>query len=159
MYEHRCLENIKNIYQSSGKCDDQQNYKAILEAYMVSTPEVFSENSPLSSGPFMSTKQPKARKPLCKFATTLNVKPKTYIHRICADKSKCKEIISCSQVWSKIPNIQGHTKINEHVNIAFYYWILCHPQIVQSPIANNCLKITINRKTAPQLVSRFLLQV
>ena len=32
MYEHRFLENIKKIYKSSGKCDDQQQYKAIIEA-------------------------------------------------------------------------------------------------------------------------------
>ena len=25
--EHICLENIKNIYQSAGKCNDQQQYK------------------------------------------------------------------------------------------------------------------------------------
>ena len=43
LYEHRCLENIKNVYPSAGKCDDQQQYKAIIEAEMVSTPEFFSE--------------------------------------------------------------------------------------------------------------------
>ena len=32
MYEHRCLENIKKLYKSDSKCDNQQQYKAILEA-------------------------------------------------------------------------------------------------------------------------------
>ena len=32
MYEYICLENIKKWYKSSGKCDDQHIYKAILEA-------------------------------------------------------------------------------------------------------------------------------
>ena len=31
MYEYICLENIKKLYKSSGKCDDQHKYKAILE--------------------------------------------------------------------------------------------------------------------------------
>ena len=39
-FEHKCLNNIKYIYQHSGKCDDQKNLKDILDAAMVSTPEV-----------------------------------------------------------------------------------------------------------------------
>ena len=46
-YEHICIDNIKTLYQSAGKCDDQWEYKAILEASMVSTPKFFSENSPM----------------------------------------------------------------------------------------------------------------
>ena len=39
MYEHRCLENIKSLYKYAGKHDNRQQYKAIIEAAMVSTPE------------------------------------------------------------------------------------------------------------------------
>ena len=35
MYEHQCIENINNLYKPAGKCDDQQQYKAIIEAEMV----------------------------------------------------------------------------------------------------------------------------
>ena len=35
MYEHQCLENIKKIYKSTGKCDYQQQYKTILETAMI----------------------------------------------------------------------------------------------------------------------------
>ena len=31
----------------AGKCDDQQQYKAIIEAAMVSTPEGFYDKSPM----------------------------------------------------------------------------------------------------------------
>ena len=37
-FEHKCLNNIKNIDQHAGKCDDQQNLKDILDADMVSVP-------------------------------------------------------------------------------------------------------------------------
>ena len=33
-FEHRCMNNIKNIYQHAGKCDDQQNLKDIIDAAM-----------------------------------------------------------------------------------------------------------------------------
>ena len=36
--EHKCLNNVRNIYQYAGKCDDQQNLKDIIYADMVSTP-------------------------------------------------------------------------------------------------------------------------
>ena len=36
-FEHNCFQNIKNIYQHAGKCDNQQNLKDIIYADMVST--------------------------------------------------------------------------------------------------------------------------
>ena len=47
IYEHKYLENIKKLYKQAGKCDDQQQFKDILEAYIVSTPERFTDNSPI----------------------------------------------------------------------------------------------------------------
>ena len=38
-FEHKCLNNIKNIYQHTGKCDYQQNLKYILGAAVDSTRE------------------------------------------------------------------------------------------------------------------------
>ena len=34
-----------------------------------------------------------------------------------------------------------------------------HPQVVQSPIANDCLKAKVDGHTEPQLVPKLLLQV
>ena len=75
-FEHICMNNIKKIYQHAGKCDDQQNLKDIIEADILSTPEVFIYNSPnvhMTSSPF---KKPSARKSLCLFTNILNVKLK-----------------------------------------------------------------------------------
>ena len=36
-FEHKCLNNIKNIYQHAGKCDDEQNLKDIIDDAIVST--------------------------------------------------------------------------------------------------------------------------
>ena len=38
-FEHRCMNNIKNIYQHAGQCDYQQNLKDIIDAAILSTPE------------------------------------------------------------------------------------------------------------------------
>ena len=48
IYEHKRLENIKKIYKQAGKCDNQQKLKDILEDSMISTPEGFTDNSPIS---------------------------------------------------------------------------------------------------------------
>ena len=37
-FEHNFFNNIKNIYQNAGKCDDQQNLKDTLDSAMVYTP-------------------------------------------------------------------------------------------------------------------------
>ena len=36
-FEHRCLKNINKLYQHYGKCDNQQQFKDILETAMLST--------------------------------------------------------------------------------------------------------------------------
>ena len=40
------MNNIKKIYQHSGKCDDQQNLKDIIDADMVLTPEGVIDDIP-----------------------------------------------------------------------------------------------------------------
>ena len=45
-FEHRCMNNIKKIYQHAGKCGDQQNLKDIIYAAILSTPEGVTDNSP-----------------------------------------------------------------------------------------------------------------
>ena len=82
------MNNIKKIYQYAGKCDDQQNLKDIIDAAMVSTPEVATydiHNIPMTPTP---VKKPSASKSLCLFTNILDVKPKTAKHRIVAAKSK-----------------------------------------------------------------------
>ena len=74
IYEHKCLENIKTVYEQASKCDEQQQFKDILEADMVSTPEGFTDNIPIS--PITSTpiKKLSAQKSLCLFTNILEVK-------------------------------------------------------------------------------------
>ena len=48
IYKHKYLENIKKLYKQAGKCDVQKQFKDILEAAMVSTPEGLTDNSPVS---------------------------------------------------------------------------------------------------------------
>ena len=40
-----------------------------------------------------------------------------------------------------------------------YTWITSHPQVFQSPISNDCLKVMLDDQTEPQLVPIFLLMV
>ena len=126
---------------------------------MVSTPEGFSEKIPISSGPYVSIKQPKAIKSLRQFSTTLDVKPRTVVIRLFTAKLKRKSIRSGSQLCYKTKKRQGHTTINEDVNVAFYRWILRHPQNFKSPIDNDCVKDTIYGKTTLQLVPKLFLKV
>ena len=89
-FEHKCTNNIKNIYQHAGKCDDQQKLKDIIESALLSTTEGVIDNSP--NVPMASTpvNKPSARKSLCLFTTILDVKPKTAKRRFVAIKSKLK---------------------------------------------------------------------
>ena len=112
IYEHISLESIKKLCKFSGKFDNQQHYKAILGASMVSIPEGFTESIPMSHTQYVTVKNPSARKSLRHFLDTFEVKPKTNVRRFCDPKSKCKAIISGSMLWSSIPKTRGHSKIN-----------------------------------------------
>ena len=37
IYEHKCLDSIKNIYKQAGNCDEQQYFKDIIDAATVYT--------------------------------------------------------------------------------------------------------------------------
>ena len=62
IYEHKCLENIKNLYKQSGKCDDWQQFKDILEAIFVYTSEGFTNNSPIYPRTSTPVMKPSAQK-------------------------------------------------------------------------------------------------
>ena len=89
MYEHWCLKNIKKLYKYTVKCDDQQQYKSVIGASMVSTPEVFTDNIPMSPIQYVTVKNPSAIKSLHQFLDTLKVKPNTAFRRFCAAKLNC----------------------------------------------------------------------
>ena len=76
-FEHRCMNNIKKIYQHAGKCDDQQNLKDIIDAAILSTPEAFIYPSPTVHMTSTPVKKLSARKSLCLFTNILDVQPKT----------------------------------------------------------------------------------
>ena len=51
------------------------------------------------------------------------------------------------------------SKIYEPIKKSLYNWIIHHPQVVKSSIANDSLKVKIDGNTELQLFPRFLLQV
>ena len=74
LFEHRYLKNMKILYQHTGKCDDQEQFKDIIEATMVYTTEGFIDNSPRYPTTTTPVNKPSARKLLCLFNDILYVK-------------------------------------------------------------------------------------
>ena len=65
---------------------------------MVSTPEVFTDNSPMYYVTSVPLKQPNVRKSLRQFSEILDVKPKTAFHWLYVDKPKRKSIRAFSML-------------------------------------------------------------
>ena len=76
---------IKKLYMSTGKCNDQLQFRAIIETSMFSTPEIFTDKIPMSPGPPIIVKKFSAIKSLRLFTEVLDVK-KTAVFRIGATK-------------------------------------------------------------------------
>ena len=73
-------------YKSAGKCDDKNQYKSILEAEMVSTTDIFTDNNPMSPVPSVTVKKPSARNLICLFTEVFDFKQKTAVQRLGAAK-------------------------------------------------------------------------
>ena len=111
---------------------------------------------PLTSTP---VNKPSVRKSLCLFTNILDVKPKTAKLRIVAEESKHRATKVGTSHWTKKIKRKGHSKINEQIKINMYAWITRHPQVFQSPVSNDCIKVMFDDQTEPQLVTKVLLQV
>ena len=77
---------------------------------MVSTPEVFTNVSPISLMISTPVNKPRARKPLCLFTDILDVKKKTATHLVGASKSKRKAIKYGTTPWELIQKLKGNSK-------------------------------------------------
>ena len=95
------MNNVKNIYQHAGRCDDQQNLRDIIDAAILSTPEGVTDNSPNVHITPEPVKKPSSRKSLCLLTNILDVKPKTEKCRFVAAKSKHKSMKVCNSLWTK----------------------------------------------------------
>ena len=104
-------------------------------------------------------KKPSARKSLCLFTKILDVKPKTEKHHIVAAESKRRAMKVGTSQWTKKIKRKGHQKINEQIKRNMYAFISRHPQVLQSPISNYCLKVMFDDQIEPQLVPKLLLQM
>ena len=102
--------------------------------------------------------KPSARKSQCLFTNILDVKQKISKRRIVAAKSKRRAMKVGTSLWTS-KNRKGNSKINEQIKCNMYAWITRHPQVVQSPIYNYCLKVMFDYQTEPQLVPKLLLQM
>ena len=98
-FEHRCLQDIKKFYKHAGKCDNQQQFKDILEANMVYNPEVLTNSSPIYPMTPIPVKKSSAIKSLCLFTNILYVKKKTSVCRVVSNKSERKAIKAGTMTW------------------------------------------------------------
>ena len=119
---------------------------------MVSTPEFFTDDSP--NVPMTSTpvKKPIDRKSLCLFTNIFDVKPKTAKRRIGAAESKRRATKVGNNLLTKGKKWKWNSKINGQIKHNMYAWITRHPQVVQSPISNDCLKVMFDDQIEPQLL-------
>ena len=64
-----------------------------------------------------------------------------------------------NSLWTNKTKRKGHSKINDKIKLNLYEQITLHPQVVQSPISYDCIKVMFDDKIQPQLVPNVLLQV
>ena len=76
-----------------------------------------------------------------------------------ATKLKRRAMKVGNSLCTKKKKRKGHSQINEQIKRNLYAWITRHPQVIKSPISNDCLKVMFDDQTEPQLVPKLLLQV
>ena len=109
LYEQKALEKLKK-YKQAGKCDNQKQFKDILEADMVSNPEGFTDESPISPMKSTPVKKPSSRKSLCLFTNILDANKKTANRRVEDSKYKHKAVKYGTTPWALKQNRKGNSK-------------------------------------------------
>ena len=84
-----------------------------VQAVMVSTTEIFTDNSPISPMKPKLVKKPSAQKSLCMFTNILDLKIKTAYRQVGAAKYKRKAIKYVNTPWALKQKQKGHSKISE----------------------------------------------
>ena len=121
-------------YKYDVKCDDQQQYKAILELAMVSTTGGIIYNSTIAANTSENAKNPIARNSLNQFWELFNAKQITFVHWLGDTKIEHQAIITGNAVCFSIPTRRDHAKIStkfkKKVCMTWYYTIhsLCSYQ-------------------------------
>ena len=87
---------------------------------MASTPEGFTDNSPISPMKTTPFKKPSAQKSLCMFTNILYVNKKNAYPRVGAAKYKCKMIKYGNTPWALKKNRKGKSKISEEIRKSLY---------------------------------------
>ena len=60
-----------------------------------------------------------------------------------------------NRMWTNKTKQKGYSKIIEGIKRNVYAWITRHPQVVQLPLSNYCLKVMFDDNTETQLVPIF----
>ena len=159
IYEHKCLENINNHTNKLVSVSTSNNSKILLRLLWF----LLLKKSPMTFL-YLPWYQNQSRNHVlenhCVFFTNiLDVKKKTANCWVGDAKSKRKAIKYGNTPRGLKQNQKGNSKINEQINKSSYNWIIHNPQVVQSPIVNDFLKLNIDGHTEPQLVPKYLLQV
>ena len=118
------------LYKSVGKCNDQKQYNANIEAAMISTPEGITKNSPMIVGPSVIIKKHSARKPVDPLSRLFDVKQKTTVNQLGAAKKNHKKTKKETYLWYTCQNWKGYTKIIAIVKKATYDCIIKHHRLV-----------------------------
>ena len=121
---------------------------------MGSTHEGLAYKNPMDVGMFFDINNSSKWKSLRQFWALFNVKQKTDVRGLENDKTKLKTIRAGSFLFSSIPKKRLHTK--KCIIKALYKCALRNPQVFQSTIPNECLKVSIYIKNRKQVVPRLL---
>ena len=125
---------------------------------MVSTPEGFTDNSPIPPIQYVTVKNPSAIKPLFQFLYTLEVKTKTAVRRVCASTPSTSQSgleFFCVAVFQRGWDIQKSTnrsKSSLQLDFTRYLGFAV-------PNSKWLSKMSIDVQVEPLLVPKRLLQV
>ena len=125
---------------------------------MVSIPEEIKDVITSLHKTLKTFNKPSDRKSMCLFTNLFDVKKKTEKRRVGDSKYKCRAIKVGNSLWNNEKR-KYHSKINNQIKINLYAWISLNPQVFQSPIYNDYIKVMFDDQIEPQLVPKLLLHM
>ena len=122
---------------------------------MVSTPGQITDDTPSLPMTQTTVNKPSAMKSISLFTNIFDVKKRTAMHSVGATKCNTEPLnldVACGKL-----NRERKYNITKQIQRKLYTWITRHPQVVQSLIFNDCLKMIFDDHTEPKMVPKCLL--
>ena len=135
------MDNLTHLYKTAGITDDHLRFRCSVEMGVIKTPpnnvnsnnnSDTNDNTPDNAVSYGQLKE---------LSSMLGLSTHTASHRLLDGSKKLKDVRYNDSSMVFVKKRKGRIHVTDDIKEAVHTWLKTHPFVVQSPLANDCIKI------------------